>query len=799
MAEIPEFERSTPIKPAAPVQGFGEVSKPFGAFGEAIAKIGAGMAQESANKYAELKGIEASENALKTGKFNLTSEIAFTEADKHFSKAYQNDLMQGLSFDGNKALKQLYQTASRSPTGEGLANYEQSGKQVIENVIANAPASIRGQLKRNLENAYMSGYMDLSDKIYDANNKYLRSKHATEADENLNAVTNHALRGDYQAAAESLQDTKADITNQEELYKETGGQRGYNPEQAKAMREMAESRYRIGIMSNKWQQAHEQGKGEQFLEDLRKHAPANLTPIQQESLVNGVLQYRQSYLSALKGQEAIRYTQALTAVDSGKMTESALVEAKRDLSETDYARLEHYIAKKQAKAGVLEAQVSSFIENKDNPVAIAGSGKKVANAAYQKLLQQYAESTGEAPNMAVAGQIARGIKHPIELFNKQLDAGIRSKDPNQSVEASQIYRTLAKANPFAVSGVSEEARSMASQINDAVRRGTPAPEAHATAYQNAQKVDQRVREERKDALKEEYKQRSDWKNYEKQQKSIANLMGFDKKAMPPGVVSDFLDAVNTAYTNSPTMSFEDALVVAKDTLQRTYGKYDGQAMYLPPTLAYGGVSEIFVKNCLIEQLHQLGKDMLGKEQLSSRYEVDDDYVIPMKEGFDINNMSRLTNKSLKEFSFKHGGIPGDVLGVSKEASEFAKRESTTGHYYRVGNQYLGDIPGKRIERDGTVTKGVFKIRSDDYTDNIPPSYSIQFLPEGKLLPEAVPSPYTTYSGARFAITEDQLRRSAYETRTRKEAKFERDKPWIERQEAIEAMREEVGELDIEQP
>lgn len=801
MADIPEYQRNNPIRPTEAVQGFSEATTQFGALASSVGQIGANIAQESANKYAQLKGMEAAENARKTGNPNLGAEFSITQADKYFNQSYQNELAQSLAFDGSKTLNALQSTASRTPTASALSDYEQMGKQTIEQLVAQAPASSRPALKRQLEDAYLSGFLRLSDQVDESNNRYLRSQQVVQSGDKFKNITNYGLEGYYQGAKDALNDSMEDTATQEQRYLASGGKLGYTPEQANAARELAQDRFRTAVMSHKWEEAHNEGKGEQFLEDLRKKPPEDLRPTERDSMIRGVEQYRQSYMSALRGQQAINYSNALTAVDTGKMTETALLQAQRDLSESDYSSLQNYMSRKQAKAAASDVAVASFIDNKDNAVALAGVPGKVANAAYQKLLQQYAEQTGEPATLQQGAQIARGIKAKIPLFNEQVGAAIGSQDPNVSIPASQMFRALAKVNPVSVSGVDKKASDMAQQITSAIRRGVPAAEAHATAYKNAQTVDQDTRLKREGKLKAELKDRTPWKNEINQEKTIANLMGYQRERMPDGVTVDFMNELNRTYASSQDMKFEDAVDVAQATIARTYGPYQGngytETMYLPPTLAYGGVSDVFVQNCLIENLHTLSNALKGKEDLPSQYKVDDSYIIPMQEGFDVNNFSRLSDRSLSEFSFKHPNRGGNLLGVDEDTSTFLKTQSSAKELYQRGNDYVGAIPGKRIDRDGTEVKGVFMIRYDEYTDSTPPSYAIMFLPDGKRIPDPVYSPDNSYSQARFSITEDQMRRGAYEKESRNKATEERNAPLVKRQAEIEALREQVGETDLD--
>lgn len=788
MPDIPKFERSQGIKPTNAVTGFSEAMGKVGkASTSALETIASGLAQQSANQYASIQGADAAARDIQQGKSRET--IPFSEADKYFAQSYKQNHLAELSFQGQKMLDSHFSTAMQKPTGSSLAEYQQYTQQGIADIVNRAPRSEQAGLRRSLEEAYHSGFLNLSNKVHQADTQYMRSQQMMQAGQHLENISNTGLQGSYKDSAAARDRSHADTAQRAQDYIATGGQLGYSPEQAKAAREMADSRFRASVMSHKWQQAHEEGKGEQFIEDLRTHPPANLTPIQQADLVKSVMGYAQEYKSALKGQQTINYVNALTAVDSGKMTDVGLLQAQRDLSEGDFAKLEHHITKVQAKKGLDAAKIDHFLENSNNAIAIAGTPAKVVNAAYEKRLQQLREQTGEAPTLQDAANVARGVKAKIPLFNEQLEAGIRSGDPNTSIQASQIYRSLGKLNPVSVDGIDAKSKAMALNMTNAIRRGTPAPEAYAAAFKSAQDVDQKVVEERGEKLKRELKGLSAWKNETVQEKSIANVMGFQREYMPPGVTSDFMDEVKNAYTNSIDMKLEDAMDVAKATLQRTYGPYNKKVMYLPPTIAYGGVSEPFVQNCFIENLHGLAKQFKGAEDLQSRYEVDDNFILPMREGFDINSLSRLTKETRDQ----------TYIGLYKSLYKPAQMEELDVAMIAHGNDYIGDVPGKRVDRDGTVVEGVFSFRTDDYTDSIPPSYSIMFTPKGKRIPDPVPTPDNTYSQARFSITEAQMKRGAYETRTREEAAEAKEKPYRERQAAIEAMREQTGELDVEFP
>lgn len=472
MADIPQYERTTPIKPSQAVQGFAQATSQMGAFASNIGQIASTFAQESANRYARLQGAEAAENDFKTGKMRET--LPFTEADKHFTEAYNKNYLADVAQDGQKMLETFYQTAAQTPTGESLADYEQFGKQGIDQIVSRVSREHQAGLKRALEDAYHSGFLKLSSQVSEANNKYLRSQQVTQSAQKLDNITNYALEGSYQSAKDALNDSLEDTLTQEQVYLASGGKLGYNPEQAKTAREIAEDRFRSAVMSHKWEMAHNAGEGEQFIEDLRKNPPENLSPIKRDSMIRGVEQYRQSYLSSLKGQQAINYTNAITAVDSGQMNDVALIQAQRDLSESDFARLQHYIVKKQAKDGLDAAKVAQAMQ--DISLGRAASvDKKLINQMFLSSRKALEQEQGSPATLGQQFEMVKKLKTNVPKFDQDMAAKLTSMNPAETLEAGRIYSTAALGNQENLIKLSEDkAKTMAQKMNTLLN-GVAAP------------------------------------------------------------------------------------------------------------------------------------------------------------------------------------------------------------------------------------------------------------------------------------------------------------------------------------
>lgn len=768
MAETPQYQRDTPIKPAQAVQGFSEAASQFGAFASSVSKMGATLAQESANKYAQIQGLEDAKRNAKEGKTRPMLP-SFTEADKHYAAAYEQEQSQELAFQGQQMLQAFLKTASRTPTGSSLGDYEQFGKQGIEDIVSKAPRQVQSNLRRALEDNYLAGFNKLSDRVEQSDRQYLESRNLAFDSQQMEDIRSLTLDGNLMGGYAALQTRKQTIEQRAQQYLDTGGQSGYAPHIAKAAMQQADDAWHSAAMQSGYRNAEFEGKGSKYLSDIRENKPEGLTEDQWHRAVNSTLSYANEYQAAKNAQQTIDYIKYATMVDTGKMTESALLQAQENVSEKQFAELEHRIAVRAFKMKDETDLYNTYKDQFGNSIAMSSAKPDQLDKIFEKHVQvvmaQREADSGEPQNATLADRaaLAREIQATIPSFNKQVAAAVKSKNPEVAVMGANILEAL-KGNQFATAGVSANDRALAKGITNRIARGTPPEQAVAFASERIAGLTEKGIDENKRIFQTLLKSAGDGKqkdlsNVVNQEASVAKQMGQDGK-LPPGMATDFMSAAQD-YFLLDAEDLDKSFAYAKEEIRRTYNPYLGNSpdekaeeMYLAPSVLTN-LNPIEVQNALASSLSELFTKQFEDKRLSSRYEFDPERILPPTAA-SINSSRVLSERG----ALRH------------------KRTGKIPH-----SEYVGAIPGRRIDRDGHVTEGHFKIVSDDNTrkplPNEAASYGIQFVPKGKSNPMPIQDPRANYAYARFVISKEVLEHHSVElrelqTKQREEYEFKKE-------------------------
>jgi len=763
MAEPPKFERTNPIKPAQAVTGFSQAMESVGkaAYGQ-IERMSSDIAQESANKFAQVMGIEAAQKDLKAGKSrNL---IPLGQADKLFNQTYQQEQAQELGFQGQQMLQAFMKAASKSPTGDALGEYEQYGKQGIEQLINQAPKSAQSNLRRHLEDTYVTGYNKLSERVEAAGRAYTEANQLKQANQLDSNITNRTLEDGKDAGLEALKRKLEFIEASENRYIATGGTEGYDPNTAAIARKQATERWQAAAHQAEWQVAHNEGKGSEYLQQLRESPPKGLEPSQQDALIKSVLGYVGEYQAALSAQQTIDYIKYATMVDTGKMTEAALLQARKDISEKQLAELEHRIAVRAFKMKDETDLYNTYKDQFGNSVAMSSAKPDQLDKIFEKHVQvvmaQREAETGEPQTATLAdrAQLARPIQATIPIINKQVSAAVKSENPEVAVMGANILEAL-KGNQFAMAGVSANDRALAKGITNRIARGSPPEQAVAFARERVAGLTEKGIDENKRIFQTLLKgagsgSQKDLSNVVNQEAFVAKQMGQDGK-LPPGMATDFMSAAQD-YFLLDSEDLDKSFAYAKEEIRRTYNPYLGNSpdekpeeMYLAPSVLTN-LNPIEVQNALANSLSELFTKQFEDKRLASRYEFDPARILPPSVASMQSSRILSEARRLQENGGRVGG----------------ERPST----------YVGAIPGRRIDKDGRVTEGHFKIVSDDNTrkplPNEAASYGIQFVPKGKTNAMPIQDPRANYAYARFVISKDILEKHSVELRAEQDKQRE---------------------------
>lgn len=532
MADAPQYERTTPIKPQQAVQGFDKAASQFGAFASNIAKMGADLAQESANKYAQMQGVEAAQKSLATGKPNLSVMLPLTEADKNFANAYKSELGQELSYQGQKSIQDLQMIAIRNPTNDSLANFEDLSKRSIEDIVSRAPQESRGPLRRSLEESYLAARNRMVLQLDKSNREYMLSKQRVQDDQQGKLITNSNLEGNVQAAIQAYDDRLETIAQRERIYTNTGGQEGYDPAQAELERQLAKNKLEVSGLQYGFVQALKDQKGSEYLKELRENRPEGMTPSEHDQAVKAVLSYGADYQAALQAQQNINYLKYATMVDTGKMTESDLIQARKDISEGQFAQLERYIATRTTEAGKMTQLYNDASPHFDDAGYMSRYTGKQVDAIFQKHVELYnnavSEQTGE-PHEATLGEkalLAQPINAPIPAIQKEMSRSANYGTPAQALEAVRGMVMLNRNNNgVTLDGLSDHDKAILNTFKDLSANASYSPEEALKLARDTTNVDENTKQSRLDGWKDWRKTQGWNESYNKKLSHIVDGIG----------------------------------------------------------------------------------------------------------------------------------------------------------------------------------------------------------------------------------------------------------------------------------
>jgi hypothetical protein len=714
MADTPKYTRQTPIQPGQAVGGFSQAAHGVGAATDAIGKFGLDMAQQGANKLATLQGIEAAKQGKKI------SPIQFGEAGKHYEEAYNKESVNNLSYQGNKLLSQLQYTAAKQPTGNSLNEFQMHGQNSIEQLVSQAPKQYQPDLRRSLESSFDSSFYQLANKVDVSNREYMASQQLLQDNQQLERISNAGLELEGVGAEQALKDRMATIASREQLYVDTGGVEGYDPATAGAHRKAAENRFFLSRAQREYVEAQKAKKGAEYLADLREHKPAGLTPLEHDNLVKGVLAYANEYQAAFSAQQAVNFTQYATKVDTGQMTESDLIQAKNDVSELQYAKLENHIAKRNLKQIQATQLHNEAIGHLDDAGFMSQYTGDQLNSIYNKQLElkQASKPEGEQISIVDRAEVAKGMQVSVPEFTKRMSAELLSNDPVKATQAAQIWRGLNGSNPLSVQGISSDAESKALKMSDSMARGTPPIDAYNNATEQAIGATKQGVKERGQEFDELLKTAGsrgrgigsrNLGNVVNAEIFVAKQLGVNQSRLPAGLTTDFMQSARENFVKYGG-TLEDAFGLAKLNIDRSYPETDingyRERMYL------GYHDKELMKESLRLHLNNLF------EQFSKTEEG------PVK--FQWENPSSF-GKWVEE-------------NLAPKSTEEQKQRSA----FRV----------HMIDRDGNSVAGQIMVKSDGITSNPQPgesqSWGIFFVPDGKRNPQAINVP-GTFTQARFSI------------------------------------------------
>ncbi len=588
MADMPEYQRGTRINPGSPVQGFEQALGNYGSATADIGAFGSQLAQNAANQMAREKGVEAAQTPGR----NLIP--SFTQADAEFSKAYKQEEGNVLQYQGAQSLKKMYEDVNKNPnpTSKDLELYEQNARKSIDGLLELSDASNKSALKRSLEGSYEGYFYDLSNKVSNANRKYL--------DDSLSAQSETTREQMNTASREGRVDqAKVFFDKRIEQIEQRAALDGLSQERVKQIKEQEAELYQLGMGEYQYLQQSEQEKPN-FIADIRKEPEKHdflkgMNAVQQDRVITGLQQFASQYDSAFKGQQYVNYAGLLAKLKEGKLSDvelNAAVDENR-ISAKQIADLGIQQARTSVKSNRIHNEGTAIAGNYDNAVFLANTTDAPRNYAVDKIIMPLAEKQKGGPlNLTEQSQLLSGFKAPVESLQKRMSAALTAGTPQQKMDVSKAVAIAKESNPILIRGMSKNDMALAG-LYDSYSKN---PEA--MTEEGFKKIEDKVLNVSREDL-EERQLKSDTYFKDKGlgdadylKKATLDALELDKKAsLPAGLTIVYSNLIRDAIMR--TGDVKQAEQEAAYELKEFYGAdKKGRVMYMPPEKAYTNLGYI---------------------------------------------------------------------------------------------------------------------------------------------------------------------------------------------------------------
>ena len=705
MVNPPEYQRQTGITPAASPQGFDVALKQVGE-SNIIGELGRQISQNASNEQARLAGLEAGKTP------GRTLLPAITQSDAEFTKAYKAQEYAIASRNGKNFLDRLTFNTLKNPDANALAQYDEINAQAIDELVAPLSRDTAEVVREQLSAQALVGRYHIEEQVVKREKHFLAENMQQAYEESVKSINDLMEAKDYQSAQKLYEKTVEFIddpivnpdlsdsarNNLKKVLRQTMENAAYRDEMVTAIRD-GKAEELLAQIAGEPQTAENMQKAQTFYDTYKNYRA--MTAAHDDLLTSGI--------------------EKKIAEQSLKPTD--LIAIKDQISKPKYADIEVKAAKYFAAQQEQESVFNYFQTNANNGIALSSLSGAQLDKAFNRQVQESAQRLGVAPSLEFEAQIAKNIDIPIPGFNNRIERGIKSANPDTSIAASNIYASMAKSNADTVSGVDNKAAMKAAMISDQMLTGTPALDAWKYAADKIDNLTPNQIEERKSLFKEELNTRS-LKAPSRQKFAIYQKMDFshvDKDKIPPGLLTDFMGAVERNYTIGG--DWDASFDMAADQLKQIYTETDvngfWQVMYLAPD-------------------KQLPTSVV-KEDLR-------------------NQMATLFEKQRIEFDKADSETPFYYQIDENQVAKFTITGQGIGQVHQKRELYQ-PIRAIKVDRSGAEIKGAIIISPDRFTPTPAPgqglSYSVNFLPDGKLIGNPVYEP-DEWSNARFAISSEAI-------------------------------------------
>ena len=578
MKELPILEQSAQVQPSLGGGNFGAAAAQSAQADLQIANFGAEIAQNAATQRARLAGIEAGKNPR--GDVGV-----FTKTDEAYVQAYKQEALSTLDFKGKQVINDMYADIAQNPTSEALTTFKNSSLQTIEELVANAPKEIQGDLHRSLEGTAMNNFYSLFGAFNQKEMKNYADVVMHGVSQGSNEIYDRAVIGDEKGANE----INSMVLDRLKAAVDKGA---INPSAITAYKDTAKS-----ILQNaKAEYEMNNAKSpEAYLAEMQnKKWLAELPATERNNVIANTVNRFNQQQAALGAQQGINYIEYQTKIATGQMTQGDWIQAESRVDGGQLAQLKYKQATMAAEGATENRLMAQAMQHStDGAFLNAQYSDKQKEAIHNGLTKIRAAEVGLNPDdmpfkERVMGSL--GMHMPSPRLNKEADSTFRYGNFNQIREvADSIDGAKLAGNPELFSDLSDESKVMSKLVNqvglieDAAEANKKLKEIREGIYNTS--PEQKI--EGKQQVNSFYK-KHDYTNPNVKNRHILSGLkselgrDFFGSAKLPSEVSAMYDNLMNAYTpmtNDPNIADELSMDVIKKTFTRTH--INGRDEYMP--------------------------------------------------------------------------------------------------------------------------------------------------------------------------------------------------------------------------
>ena len=499
--DLPVFKRTESLVAPTSVPGFVSAFNQLATTPTALGQIATQAATSASNKLMDKWGYEQGSNPHG----NLLPSI--TNADKRFEIAYSNQAQATLGLhanqlmlDGQAELEKAYKL-----TPEMVESYKMNMAQGLDEILSQAPDTIRGQLHNDFASSLMRSTAQINQKMVGQQKQAYKEQMSVYNQTQTKNIYETAMSGNAEGAKAQLE---AQIGRNAQL--KAAGIISATEEQNN--NQTARQTFLTGVYSQKAIAAKEAGKMDEYLAGLTTK-PSSVSFLDWQAVTHNVLGNVAQIEALERRDQTLNASQFDLAIVENRVTSDVIEELRAKQTPENFTRSMVKYVGHLNKIANSQKNTNDLAANWGSPIAQADATTKDQNQTFQMLSQAYQQrqvNSGkpQVSDIEAKTVVASNAGSSIPQFTDELNNMLISANPDLMIQASGAYRVLGQLK----APISTQAKAMLFGFDSQIQQGRTPEESAAIVREN-------ISPKSNDEL---MAQESIWKQYKKE-----NMASFD--------------------------------------------------------------------------------------------------------------------------------------------------------------------------------------------------------------------------------------------------------------------------------